>query len=195
MLNLVLFGAPGSGKGTQSEKLIDKYGLHHISTGEVLRKHIKEGSELGKTADSYISKGQLIPDELMINILRAELEKIIKDSKGVIFDGFPRTIPQAEALELMLKDMGVDLHGVVGLEVPEDELVQRMLQRGIQTGRADDNLETIKNRLQVYHDQTEPLKEHYTGKGKYMKINGLGSIDDIFSNISSEIEKRANASK
>lgn len=195
MLNLVLFGAPGSGKGTQSEKLIDKYGLHHISTGEVLRRHIKEGSELGKTADSYISKGQLIPDQLMIDILRSELEKIIKDSKGVIFDGFPRTIPQAEALELMLRDMGVDLHGVVGLEVPEEELVERMLQRGIQTGRADDNLETIKNRLKVYHDQTEPLKEHYTGKGKYMKINGYGSIDDIFSNISSEIEKRASSLK
>lgn len=195
MLNLVLFGAPGSGKGTQSEKLIDKYGLHHISTGEVLRRHIKEGSELGKTADSFISKGQLIPDQLMIDILRSELEKIIKDSKGVIFDGFPRTIPQAEALELMLKDMGVDLHGVVGLEVPEEELVERMLQRGIQTGRTDDNLETIKNRLKVYHDQTEPLKEHYTGKGKYMKINGHGSIDDIFSNISSEIERRANAPK
>lgn len=191
MLNLVLFGAPGSGKGTQSEKLIDKYGLHHISTGEVLRKHIKEGSELGKTADAYISKGQLIPDELMIDILRSELEKIISDSKGVIFDGFPRTIPQAEALEKMLEEMGVELNGVVGLEVPESELVERMLQRGKQTGRADDNVETINNRLKVYHDQTEPLKAHYTGKGKYMPINGLGSIDDIFSNIASEIEKRS----
>lgn len=190
MLNLVLFGAPGSGKGTQSEKLIEKYGLHHISTGEVLRKHIKEGSELGKTADAYISKGQLIPDQLMIDILRAELEKIIKDSKGVIFDGFPRTIPQAEALELMLADMGVDLHGVVGLEVPEEELKQRMLQRGIQTGRADDNEETINNRLKVYHQQTEPLKEHYKGKGKYMQINGQGSIDDIFADISSKIDNR-----
>lgn len=190
MLNLVLFGAPGSGKGTQSEKLIEKYGLHHISTGEVLRKHIKEGSELGKTADRYISKGQLIPDQLMIDILRDELKKIIADSKGVIFDGFPRTIPQAEALELMLADMGVDLSGVVGLEVPEDELVQRMLQRGIQTGRADDNVETINNRLKVYHSQTEPLKAHYQGKGKYMPINGQGSIDDIFANISDQIEKR-----
>lgn len=190
MLNLVLFGAPGSGKGTQSEKLIEKYGLHHISTGEVLRKHIKEGSDLGKTADSYISKGHLIPDELMIDILRDELGKIIADSKGVIFDGFPRTIPQAEALDLMLADFGVDLHGVVGLEVPEDELVSRMIQRGKQTGRADDNEETINNRLKVYHNQTEPLKEHYIGKGKYMKINGLGSVDDIFSDIASQIDKR-----
>ncbi|MCM1489730.1 MAG: adenylate kinase [Muribaculum sp.] len=191
MLNLVLFGAPGSGKGTQSEKLIEKYGLHHISTGEVLRKHIKEGSELGKTAASYISKGQLIPDDLMIDILRDELEKIIKDSKGVIFDGFPRTIPQAEALEKMLEEMGVELHGVVGLEVPEAELVERMLQRGKQTGRADDNVETINNRLRVYHNQTEPLKEHYKGKGKYMQINGLGSIDDIFSDITGQIEKHS----
>lgn len=191
MLNLVLFGAPGSGKGTQSEKLIEKYGLHHISTGEVLRKHIKEGSELGKTADSYISKGQLIPDQLMIDILKDELKKIIADSKGVIFDGFPRTIPQAEALEMMLADMGVNLHGVVGLEVPEEELVQRMLQRGIQTGRADDNAETISNRLKVYHSQTEPLKEHYLSKGKYLPINGMGSVDDIFAEISQQIEQRS----
>lgn len=190
MLNLVLFGAPGSGKGTQSEKLIEKYGLHHISTGEVLRKHIKEGSELGKTADSYISKGQLIPDDLMIDILRSELTKIIADSKGVIFDGFPRTIPQAEALEKMLEEMGVELHGVVGLEVPESELVERMLQRGKQTGRADDNVETINNRLKVYHNQTEPLKEHYQGKGKYMQINGLGNIDDIFADITNQIENK-----
>lgn len=188
MLNLVLFGAPGSGKGTQSEKLIEKYGLHHISTGEVLRRHIKEGTDLGKTADAYISKGMLIPDGLMIDILRAELEKIISGSKGVIFDGFPRTIPQAEALERMLADLGVGLHGVVGLEVPEEELVERMLQRGIATGRADDNEQTIHNRLKVYHEQTEPLKHHYKSKGKYMQINGHGSIDDIFAEIARQIE-------
>lgn len=193
MLNLVLFGAPGSGKGTQSEKLIAKYGLHHISTGEVLRKHIKEGTELGKTADSYISKGQLIPDTLMIGILRHELEGIIKSSKGVIFDGFPRTIPQAEALDKMLSEMGHELHGVVGLEVPEDELIRRMIERGKQTGRADDNEATITNRLKVYHDQTEPLKAHYISKGKYMQINGQGSIDDIFGDITREIEKKAGA--
>lgn len=190
MLNLVLFGAPGSGKGTQSEKLIDKYGLHHISTGEVLRKQIKEGTELGKTADSYISKGQLIPDSLMIDILRHELEGIIGNSKGVIFDGFPRTIPQAEALDRMLSEMGHELHGVVGLEVPEDELMKRMLERGRQTGRADDNEETIANRLKVYHTQTEPLKAHYIGKGKYMQINGHGAIDEIFDEISRQIEER-----
>ncbi|MBO5445242.1 MAG: adenylate kinase [Muribaculaceae bacterium] len=190
MLNLVLFGAPGSGKGTQSEKLIAEYGLHHISTGEVLRKHIKDGTELGKIADSYISKGQLIPDTLMIDILRHELEGIIGDSKGVIFDGFPRTVPQAHALDSMLAEMGHELHGVVGLEVPEDELKRRMIERGKQTGRADDNEETITNRLKVYHAQTEPLRAHYIGKKKYMQINGQGSVDDIFANIAKEIEKK-----
>lgn len=190
MLNLVLFGAPGSGKGTQSEKIIDKYGLRHISTGEVLRKQIKEGTELGKIADSYISKGRLIPDDLMIDILRQELKEEKSGSKGVIFDGFPRTIPQAEALEVMLKEMGHELTGVVGLEVPEEELVARMLKRGAETGRADDNIDTILNRLKVYHNQTEPLKEHYQGKGKYMHIDGLGDVDRIFSSISDAIDRR-----
>lgn len=190
MLNLVLFGAPGSGKGTQSEKIIDKYGLRHISTGEVLRKQIKEGTELGKIADSYISKGHLIPDDLMIDILRQELKEEKSGSKGVIFDGFPRTIPQAEALEVMLKEMGHELTGVVGLEVPEEELVARMLKRGAETGRADDNIDTILNRLKVYHNQTEPLKEHYQGKGKYMHIDGLGDVDKIFSSISDAIDRR-----
>ncbi len=190
MLNLVLFGAPGSGKGTQSEKIIEQYGLHHISTGEVLRKHIKEGSELGKIADSYISKGHLIPDDLMIDILRQELKDKTEQGTGVLFDGFPRTIPQADALDKMLKEMGHELTGVVGLEVPEEELVARMLKRGAETGRADDNIDTILNRLKVYHNQTEPLKDHYKGKGKYIHIDGLGSIDTIFSSISSAIDER-----
>lgn len=190
MLNLVLFGAPGSGKGTQSEKIIDKYGLHHISTGEVLRKNIKEGTELGKIADSYISKGHLIPDSLMVDILRQELKSLPSDTKGVIFDGFPRTIPQAVELENILSEMGQGLTGVVGLEVPEEELVARMLKRGAETGRADDNIDTILNRLKVYHDQTEPLKEHYQGKGSYLQIDGLGNVNDIFSSISNAIDER-----
>ncbi|MDE6836315.1 MAG: adenylate kinase, partial [Muribaculaceae bacterium] len=145
MLNVVLFGAPGSGKGTQSERLIDEFGLFHISTGEVLRDHIKRGTELGKIADSYISRGQLIPDDLMIRILDDVLEKEAADKVGVVFDGFPRTIPQAEALKELLLKRGTDLHAVVGLEVPEEELVERMLNRGKETGRADDNIDTIKN--------------------------------------------------
>lgn len=188
MLNLVLFGAPGSGKGTQSEKLIEKYGLHHISTGEVLRDHIRRGTELGKIADSYISKGQLIPDDLMIRILDHVLENEAMDKDGVIFDGFPRTIPQAEALKELLRKRGTDLHAVVGLEVPEEELVERMLNRGKLTGRADDNPETIKNRLKVYHDQTYPLRDYYTGEGKYLPIKGTGAVDEIFDSISSKLD-------
>lgn len=189
MLNIVLFGAPGSGKGTQSAKLIDKYGLYHISTGEVLRDHIKRGTELGKTADSYISKGQLIPDELMIQILEDVLDTKAAGKKGVVFDGFPRTIPQAEALKELLQRRGSDLHAVVGLEVPEDELVDRMIARGKETGRADDNLDTIKKRLDVYHQQTMPLKEYYTKKGKYKGVNGSGIVDDIFRTIADHIDR------
>ena len=189
MLNLVLFGAPGSGKGTQSAKLIDEYGLYHISTGEVLRDHIARGTELGKVADSYISKGQLIPDSLMIDILDDVLEQHAAGKKGVVFDGFPRTIPQAKALTELLRKRGSELHAVIGLEVPEEELVQRMLKRGQETGRADDNPETIKNRLDVYHNQTRPLKDFYTTEGSYIGINGSGVVDEIFNNIAAGIEK------
>ena len=183
MLNLVLFGAPGSGKGTQSAKLIDKYGLHHISTGEVLRDHIKRETELGKIAQQYIAEGQLIPDDLMIRILDDVLEKEAKGKKGVIFDGFPRTIPQAEALKELLKKHGSDLHAVVGLEVADDELIERMLNRGKETGRADDNPDTLKKRLAVYHNQTSPLSDYYKKEGKYLQINGSGSVDRIFNDI------------
>lgn len=193
MLNIVLFGAPGSGKGTQSAKLIDHYGLYHISTGELLRGHIKRGTELGKTADAYISKGQLIPDQLMIDILDDVLEKEAAGKAGVVFDGFPRTIPQAEALKKLLQKRGTDLHAVVGLEVPEEELVQRMIARGKETGRADDNIDTIKNRLEVYHNQTLPLRDYYKKEGKYLGINGSGIVDEIFNDIKQQLEKQTGA--
>ena len=193
MVNLVIFGAPGSGKGTQSAKLIDEYGLFHISTGEVLRAQIAQGTELGKVADSYISKGQLIPDELMIQILDDVLEQNAADVKGVVFDGFPRTIPQAEALKGLLETRGTALHAVIGLEVPEDELVDRMIKRGQQTGRADDNIDTIKNRLEVYHNQTKPLQQYYKEEGKYIAINGLGIVDEIFDSIAEGIEAKTGA--
>lgn len=188
-MNIVLFGGPGSGKGTQSEKLIQKYGLHHISTGEVLREHIKNQTELGKIAKSYIDEGQLIPDELMIQILDDVIEKEAKDKPGVIFDGFPRTIPQAEALNELLKKRNKELHSVVGLEVPDDELVKRMINRGKMTGRADDNEETIKKRLNVYHSQTSPLKDHYLKANKYVAIDGNRNIDEIFDSITKELDK------
>ena len=147
MFNLVIFGAPGSGKGTQSEKLIDRYGLTHISTGDVLRKEIAAGSELGKIADSYISKGQLIPDDLMVDILASEFDRLRPESKGFIFDGFPRTIPQAEALKKMLEDRGEEVHSVIGLEVADEELMERLIKRGAESGRSDDNPETIGNSI------------------------------------------------
>lgn len=191
MLNLVIFGAPGSGKGTQSERLKGHYGLHHISTGEVLRDHISRGTELGKIAQTYISKGQLIPDDLMVDILANELDTHPEAvANGVIFDGFPRTIPQADALEAMLAQRGSAVDAVVGLEVAEDELVDRMLKRGRETGRADDNPDTIKNRLAVYHSQTAPLKEYYKTKNSYHAIHGSGSPDDIFADIRNAIDNR-----
>ena len=189
MLNIVIFGAPGSGKGTQSDKLIDHYHLFHISTGDVLRDNIRRGTELGKTAKGYIDQGQLVPDELIIDILAQVLdENKDKASEGVIFDGFPRTIPQAEALEQLLADRGTQIDAVVGLEVPEDELIQRILLRGKLSGRADDNEETARKRLEVYHNQTSPLKAYYEEQGKYRAINGLGSIDGIFDLIKAELD-------
>ncbi len=189
MLNIVIFGAPGSGKGTQSDKIIENYKLFHISTGDVLRDNIRRGTELGKTAKGYIDQGQLVPDELIIDILAQVLdENKDKASEGVIFDGFPRTIPQAEALEQLLADRGTSINAVVGLEVPEDELIKRILLRGQMSGRADDNEETARKRLEVYHNQTSPLKAYYEEQGKYRAINGLGSIDDIFKSISETLD-------
>ena len=189
MLNIVIFGAPGSGKGTQSDKIIENYHLFHISTGDVLRDNIRRGTELGKTAKGYIDQGQLVPDELIIDILAQVLdENKDKASEGVIFDGFPRTIPQAEALERLLADRGTRIDAVVGLEVPEEELIKRILLRGQQSGRADDNEETARKRLEVYHNQTSPLKAYYEEQGKYRAINGLGSIDGIFDLIKAELD-------
>lgn len=192
MFNLVIFGAPGSGKGTQSELLIEEYGLFHISTGEVLRDLIARKTELGKIADSYISKGNLIPDELMINILADVLESNPATANGVIFDGFPRTINQAKALKEMLASRNTKVHAVVGLEVDENELIDRLIKRGQESGRSDDNLETIKQRLEVYHTQTSPLKEYYTAEGKYHAIEGSGSISGIFEKIKRSLSKVRN---
>lgn len=190
MLNIVIFGAPGSGKGTQSEKLINEYGLHHISTGEVLRKHIAEGTALGVVANQYISQGHLIPDDLMIKVLEDVLDSNPElTAKGVIFDGFPRTIAQAQSLNEMLDKRGTKVHAVVGLEVNEDDLIDRMLQRGKESGRADDNLETIRERLNVYHNQTSPLRDFYIKDGKYHAIDGNGKVEQVFSSIKESIDK------
>ncbi len=187
MLNIVIFGAPGSGKGTQSERIVEKYGIKHISTGDVLRAEIKNGTELGKTAKGYIDQGQLIPDSLMIDILASVFDSF-KDSKGVIFDGFPRTIAQAEALKVMLSERGQEVSVMLDLEVPEDELMVRLIKRGKDSGRADDNEETIKKRLNVYHSQTAPLIDWYKAEGQYRHIKGLGTMEDIFADICKEID-------
>lgn len=188
MLNIVIFGAPGSGKGTQSERIVEKYGINHISTGDVLRAEIKNGTELGKTAKGYIDQGQLIPDELMIDILASVFDSF-EDSKGVIFDGFPRTIAQAEALKKMLVERGQDVSVMVDLDVPEEELMVRLIKRGKDSGRADDNEETIKKRLHVYHSQTAPLIDWYKNEKKYQHINGLGTMEGIFAEICEAVDK------
>ena len=188
MKNIVIFGAPGSGKGTQSDKMIAKYGFKHISTGDVLRNEIKNGTELGKTAKGYIDNGQLIPDDLMVNILASVYDSFGKEHKGVIFDGFPRTIPQAEALKKMLAERGHKVAAMIELDVPEDELMKRLILRGQQSRRSDDNEETIKKRLNVYHNQTAPLIDWYEKEGIHHHINGLGELDRIFADICKVID-------
>lgn len=190
MFNIVIFGAPGSGKGTQSENLISHYGLYHISTGEVLRDNIARGTELGKIADSYISEGKLIPDDLMVSILADILDNTPEAKGGVIFDGFPRTINQAGALKEMLAKRGAKVNAVVGLEVEEDELIDRLIKRGKESGRSDDNLETIKKRLQVYHSQTQPLHDYYVNEGTYLPIKGVGTVESIFDSIKAAIKEK-----
>ncbi len=183
MKNIVIFGAPGSGKGTQSDLLIKKYGFGHISTGDVLRNEIKNGTELGKTAKGYIDNGQLIPDELMVSILASVYDGFGADHAGVIFDGFPRTIAQAEALKAMLAERGHVVAAMIELDVPEAELMKRLIKRGQESGRSDDNEETIKKRLDVYHNQTSPLIDWYEKEGIHNHIDGLGELDRIFKDI------------
>lgn len=189
MKNIVIFGAPGSGKGTQSDLIIEKYGVGHISTGDVLRSEIKNGTELGRTAKGYIDNGQLIPDDLMVSILASVYDSFGKDHKGVIFDGFPRTIPQADALKAMLAERGHKIAAMIELDVPEDELMTRLIKRGQASGRSDDNAETIKKRLDVYKSQTSPLIEWYKKEGIHHHIDGLGDLGRIFGDISKVIDE------
>lgn len=189
MKNIIIFGAPGSGKGTYSDEIVAKYGMGHISTGDVLRAEIKNGTELGKVAQGYIDNGQLIPDELMIDILASTYDAQTQ-GKGVIFDGFPRTIAQAEALKKMLAERGHDMGMMVELVVDEDTLMARLLNRAKEQGRADDNEETIKKRFEVYHNQTAPLAEWFGKEGLRHTFTWKGSkeqmLEDIFAAIDAE---------
>ena len=188
MFNIVIFGAPGSGKGTQSKKIIERYGFDYISTGDMLRRAISEGRELGKTAKDYIDRGQLVPDDVIVGMIADFLDSK-KGSKGVIFDGFPRTLKQAEALKTMLNERGTDIHILLDLQVEDEELVERLLERGKISGRSDDNPETIKARLDVYHTQTAPLATYYIGEGKHVPIKGIGQIEEIFERIAEAIDR------
>ena len=188
MFNIVIFGAPGSGKGTQSKMIVERYGFDYISTGDMLRQAISQGSELGRTAKEYIDRGHLVPDDLIVRLIADFLDGK-HGSKGVIFDGFPRTIKQAEALKTMLNERGTDIHILLDLQVEDDELVVRLLERGKISGRSDDNPETIKARLDVYHTQTAPLATYYIGEGKHVAIKGVGQIEDIFERIAEAIDR------
>lgn len=190
MLNLVLFGPPGAGKGTQAERLVEKYDLVHLSTGDIFRANMKGETELGKLAKSYIDAGNLVPDEVTISMLESEVDKN-PNANGFIFDGFPRTTPQADALEAFLTGKGTEVSVMVALDVPEQELVKRLLLRGKDSGRKDDaNEEVISNRIKVYNDQTAVVADYYSEKGKFVKVDGVGSIDEISDRLYSAIDNK-----
>ncbi len=188
MLNIVLFGPPGAGKGTQSEKIIEKYGLVHLSTGDIFRANIKGETALGQLAKSYMDKGQLVPDEVTIKMLESEVNKH-ESPKGFIFDGFPRTTSQAEALDAFLQSKGTSISAMIALEVPEEELRKRLTERAKVSGRVDDaDPAVIQNRIDVYNKETAPVAAYYKTQGKYQGVNGVGAIDEIFSAICDEID-------
>ena len=188
MINIVLFGAPGCGKGTQAQRLKERYGIDHVSTGEVTRGEIRRGTELGRSMESYIAQGKLAPDEIVIGMIANYVAEHL-DAKGCIFDGFPRTTVQAEEFDKILAKHGLKVDVMVDIHVPEEELVRRILLRGKESGRADDaSEEVIRDRLKVYHDQTAVVSDFYAAQGKYASVDGIGSIDEVFDRIAGIVD-------
>lgn len=191
MLNLILFGPPGSGKGTQADKLVEKYGLVHISTGDLFRYEMNNETGLGLKAEQYMAAGQLVPDEVTIAMLENRVDQHA-DADGFIFDGFPRTTQQAQALDAFLGQRGTSVTGLVALEVSEEEIIKRILLRGKTSGRPDDNdADIIRKRIQVYRDETTPVFDHYAEEDKSFEVDGMGSIDDIFARLCQVIDSLA----
>jgi len=193
MLNLVIFGPPGSGKGTQSEKIIDRYELTHVSTGMLFRKHLEEGTKLGKLAKQYMDEGKLVPDEVVIDMVEDKIDNT-PNTKGFIFDGFPRTVKQAEALDEILEERGEKISCTISLIVPDRELKKRIKKRSETSGRTDDQDEKkIETRIEVYKEETLPVSDYYEKQGKLEEVEGVGSIDEIFSDISTVIDAHSKA--
>lgn len=189
MLNIILFGAPGCGKGTQAARLAQHYDLYHISTGEVIRSEIARGTELGKSMEGYISRGELAPDSIVVEMVRDFMRS--HNDKGAIFDGFPRTTAQAEIFDAMLKEMNSEVSVMVYMDVPEEELVRRILLRGKDSGRKDDSSEeVIRNRIEVYRQQTAVVAEYYAQQDKYSDIDGLGTMDEVFERLTAVIDSK-----
>jgi adenylate kinase len=188
MLNIIICGAPGCGKGTQSELIAKTYNLTHLSTGDLLRTEIEAETELGVIINNFISKGNLVPDDMIIRILIKAVENKSKESKGVILDGFPRTVAQAEVLEKVFNNRDSEINVLLDLQVDEDELIARLVNRGKTSGRSDDNLETIKKRLEVYERKTAPVSDFYKKRNKYAAIKGTGTVEKIFARIASVID-------
>ncbi|PRY11565.1 adenylate kinase [Pontibacter ummariensis] len=188
MLNIVLFGPPGAGKGTQSQKLIDKYNLIHLSTGDLLRSEIAAGTKLGLEAKKLMDNGLLVPDEVVIGMIENKVKEH-RRAGGFIFDGFPRTVPQAQGLDKLLQDNGTEISCMIALRVDDEELTKRLLLRGKTSGRPDDqNEELIRKRVQEYNTKTAPVADYYAGQGKYFSVDGIGDIEEIFKDLCQKID-------